>query len=136
MGYTLEKFASECHATILLGTLVELGDLLHTPFGFDVARAKDGNHHFSLIELTNDFLIENVVTCELLITPDAWLFPHQLSQTILEDAMKLSDPSLFILRDRKVIDMGIADEQVVRGRSLRHWILSLQRNNYEWGLVA
>ena len=92
--------AGERHTAVLLGTLVELSDLLHTPFRLDVAGAEDGNHQFRLIELTNNFLIENIVTCELLVTPDTGLFPHQLRQPILKDAMELGDPAPFILRDR------------------------------------
>ena len=63
-----------------------------------------------MVELTENFLIKNIISSKFLIAPHARLLPHQLSKAIFQNAVKVRNPTFLIIGDRQIVDMSIADK--------------------------
>src|ERR1019366_4888221 len=87
---------------------------LAAPFRFQIARGEDGHEHGRLGELAEDLIGEDVIALQLLVPPDvrilARITAEHLSKRLVEDG----HPPLLLIRERFVVDMGVADESVSR----------------------
>ena len=94
---------------------MKLLQLSHAPLRFEVARRHDGNHYARVAKLMNDGLVKHVVAAEFKVPPDARFFSSQLSNTGAEYLVKLGYPTLVLLGHRLIVDVRIADENIVQG---------------------
>ena len=61
----------------------------------------------------HDFLVENIVALDFLVTPDVGLLSEQLPEANLENTVKLCDPTLLPLGQRLVVNVGVTDKYVI-----------------------
>jgi hypothetical protein len=103
-----------------LGDLAELPDLASAPGGFNVAGAENGDHHGGFWKLGDDFVGEVVVSGESFILPDPRFPTHPTIEEGGERKMKAIDPAFLALHKRLVVDVGVADEQILLERHACH----------------
>jgi len=101
---------------------VKLLQLPHAPLRLEVARRHNGNHYARVAKLMNDGLVKHVVAAEFQIPPDARFFSCQLSNTSAEYLVKLGNPTLVLLCHRLIVDVRVADKNIVQGVLIKGYI--------------
>ena len=64
-------------------------------------------------ELIDDLLVEAIVAAELLIAPDARVLAEELGKPDVQGLRQRCDPPLLTLAKRPVVDVRVANEDVV-----------------------
>jgi len=82
-------------------------------FGSDIARREHRHQDRDLGKALDEAVGEHVVALELRVAPDLRFLAEQLFQPDLQGRMQAGDPPLLSLGQRLVVDMGVADEDVV-----------------------
>lgn len=91
----------------------EFRDLSLAPLGIEVAGRDDRDQRRGLLEALNELLAEEVVAAEFGIAPDLGVLSQQLAQAHGQRLVKYGDPPRRIWHDRSVVDVRIADEDMV-----------------------
>jgi hypothetical protein len=65
------------------------------------------------MELVNDFVGKDVVSAQLVISPDNGISTKPLTQEGIKGQMETADPATLVGGKRLVINMGITDEDVL-----------------------
>jgi hypothetical protein len=95
------------------GGLPELAELPHAPVGLEVAGGDDRREDGDAGETIDETVREDVVSLQLRVAPDARVPPQELAEPDLEHPVKARDPPLLAFDERLVVDVGVADEDVV-----------------------
>jgi hypothetical protein len=83
-----------------------------------------------VFELLDDFLIKYVSAGEFHVTPNPRVLSQQLTEADFQRSVKLADPPFLALCQRFIIDVRIADKNVIQ--RFDAWLSHLSSVVYEW----
>lgn len=99
-------------ATLRLGGLPELRQLLPRPFRLDVAWRDDRNEGGHVAEPLHQRVREGVITGQLRVAPDFRWFAEELPYTDFKRPMQVCDPSFASFDQPRVVHVRVADEGI------------------------
>lgn len=99
----------------LLDELEERIPFLSAPFGREITRRKDDHQRGGPLDRAHDLWSQQDVAPELVIRPEreTVLPAQQLSQAVVQFLDQRGDPSVLVFSIGQVIDMGIADKNIM-----------------------
>ena len=93
--------------------LTELASLARAPFRVEIAGRDNGDQDSRLPELSDNLVGKNIIALKFLVSPDLRLAAQAHAQDGLQGRMKPRDPTLFSRAQRLIVDVGVADEEVL-----------------------
>jgi hypothetical protein len=101
------------NAALALRGPAELLQLAVAPLGLHVARRENGDQRGDARQALENGVREIVVSLKLGVAPNPWDLTANLTHADLQQAMELRDPTLFALHERLIVNVGVADEEIV-----------------------
>ena len=116
------RLVADAYAAGALRGAAELGQLAVAPLRLHVARREDRHQRRNAREAIDDGVGEDVVALQLQIAPDLRPLPPHLPHADLQQPVQFRDPALLPGDEGLVVEMGVADEEVVLEP---HWTLDV-----------
>lgn len=91
----------------------ELTDFSDAPFRIEVARRQDRHEYGGLPELIDNLIGNDIIPLQFLVSPYLGVLADSLAQDRLECGVKPADSAPLFGCERLVVDVGVADEEIL-----------------------